>query len=113
VRSEQLLGAQDVLGTGALPAGHYQQIRLQVSTATLFFETASAGPACASSIVPPAGRSAAVTIPSGVVRLNREFELTADNATTIVLDFDGDKSVHETGNGRFMMQPVINVVSVR
>ena len=61
----------------------------------------------------PSGRSAPVTIPSGVVRLNREFDLTADNASTIVLDFDGDKSIHQTGNGRFMMQPVIHIVSVQ
>ena len=110
---KKLQGAQDVLGTGALPAGHYEQIRLEVSAATLYFETPSSGPACAPSIPAPGGRSAQVTIPSGVVRLNREFDLTNDNATTIVLDFDGDRSVHETGNGRFMMQPVIRVVSVQ
>jgi Domain of unknown function (DUF4382) len=110
---KKLQGAQDVLGTGALPAGHYQQIRLQVSSAALYFDAPSAGPACGSSIAAPGGRNAPVTIPSGVVRLNREFDLTTDKATTIVLDFDGDKSVHETGNGRFMMQPVIHVVSVQ
>src|SRR5262245_42601050 len=110
---KKLQGAQDVLGTGALAPGHYEQIRLQVSMAMLFFETVSSGPACAPSIAAPGGRSAAVTIPSGVIRLNRTFALKADNATTILLDFDGDKSVHETGNGRFMMQPVIQVVSVQ
>jgi hypothetical protein len=31
----------------------------------------------------------------------------------MVLDFDGDKSVRETGNGQFMMSPVISVVSVQ
>jgi hypothetical protein len=110
---KKLQGAQDVLGTGALAAGHYEQIRLNVSTATLYFDAPSAGPACATSIAAPGGRSAPVTIPSGVVRLNREFDLTADNASTIVLDFDGDKSIHQTGNGRFMMQPVIHIVSVQ
>jgi hypothetical protein len=110
---KKLQGAQDVLGTGALRAGHYEQLRLQVSSATLYFDAPSAGPACAPSMAAPSGRSAPVTIPSGVVRLNREFDLTTDNATTIVLDFDGNQSVHETGNGRFMMQPVIHVVSVQ
>jgi hypothetical protein len=37
----------------------------------------------------------------------------ADGTTTIVLDFDGDKSIKETGNGRFMMSPVIGVKSVQ
>jgi hypothetical protein len=31
----------------------------------------------------------------------------------MLLDFDGDRSVRETGSGRFMMTPVITVVSVR
>jgi hypothetical protein len=30
----------------------------------------------------------------------------------MVLDFDGDQSVHETGNGRYMMSPVVGIVSV-
>jgi hypothetical protein len=54
-----------------------------------------------------------VDVPSGVVRLNREFDLTSTTATTILLDFDGDKSVHMTGNGKYMMTPVIGVVSVQ
>ena len=75
-------------------------------------DNAAAGNACAASIVAPAGRSAAVEISSGEVKLNREFDI-ASTATTILVDFDGDKSVHETGNGRFMMSPVIGVVSVQ
>jgi hypothetical protein len=47
------------------------------------------------------------------VRLNRQFELTSTAATTMLLDFDGDRSVRETGNGRYMMTPVIGIVSVQ
>jgi hypothetical protein len=32
---------------------------------------------------------------------------------TLLIDFDGDRSVVETGNGRFRMTPVIGVVSVQ
>jgi len=32
---------------------------------------------------------------------------------TMLIDFDGDRSVVETGNGRFRMTPVIGVVSVQ
>jgi hypothetical protein len=106
-------GAQDVLGVGALTPGQYTQIRLTVSSAAIYFDNASTGSACAPSIAAPAGQSAALTIPSGEVKLNRQFELTATDATTMVLDFDGDRSIHETGNGRYMMSPVISVVSVR
>jgi hypothetical protein len=106
-------GAQDVLGIGSLPSGHYNQIRIEVAAATIYFDAPSAGPACAATIGPPIGRSEPVVIPSGTVRLNREFDVSSNGAMTMLLDFDGDKSVHETGNGRFMMQPVISIVSVQ
>ena len=110
---EKLTTAQEVLGTGPLPAGHYTQIRLVVTNATIYFDNASTGAACSTTVAAPAGRNAAVTIPSGEVKLNREFDLMATNATTMLLDFDGDQSIKETGNGRYMMSPVINIVSVQ
>jgi hypothetical protein len=111
---KKLTSAQDVLGTGALAAGHYTQIRLVVASATIYFDNASSGAtACAASLGAPAGRSAPVTIPSGEVILNREFDVTSTTATTITLDFDGDQSVKDTGNGTFLMTPVISVVSVQ
>lgn len=110
---KKLTEAQDILGTGPLAAGQYTQLRLVVSSAALYFENEAPGPACAPTIAAPAGRSAPVSIPSGEVRLVRAFELTAGTATTILVDFDGDRSVRETGNGRFMMTPVITVVSVQ
>jgi hypothetical protein len=109
---KKLQGAQDVLGIAALEPGHYTQIRLTVSSAALYFENAAEGAACAPTIAAPAGRSAPLEISSGVVKLNHEFDLAAAG-TTMVLDFDGDRSIHETGNGRFMMSPVIGVVSVQ
>ena len=110
---KKLQSAQDILGVGALQAGHYTQIRLVVSEAKLFFENASVGDPCAATFAVPAGRMADLEIPSGEIKLNREFELKDSGATTILLDFDGDKSIKETGNGRFMMSPVITVVSVK
>lgn len=110
---KKLTTAQDVLGTGPLPTGHYTELRLVVASAAIYFDNPSSGPACAASIVAPGGHSAAVDIPSGELRLNREFDLSSTTATMILLDFDGDQSVRETGNGRYMMTPVIAVVSVQ
>ncbi len=110
---KKLQTAQDILGVGTLPAGHYTMVRLVVSSATIYFDNASAGSACAASIAAPAGRSAAVDIPSGEVKLNRGFEVPAAGSTTMLLDFDGDRSIRETGNGRYLMSPVIAVVSVQ
>jgi len=110
---KKLTNTQDVLGTGPLSPGHYTMVRVEVTSAALYFDNAAAGPACAATVAPPAGRSAPVEVPSGVVRLNRGFELSSTAPTTMLLDFDGDRSIRETGNGRYMMTPVIGVVSVQ
>jgi hypothetical protein len=109
---KKLQDAADVLGTGDLQAGHYTQVRLVVSRAALYFDDDSDGPPCAASIDEPAGRRADVVIPSGEVKLNREFDVPDDGAVTMLLDLDGDRSIHRTGNDRFMMRPVMAVVSV-
>ena len=110
---KKLQTAQDVLGTGTLPAGHYTQVRLVVSSATIYFDNAAAGTACAPTITAPDGRSASLDIPSGEVKLNRQFDVPASGTTTMLLDFDGDQSIRETGNGRYLMTPVIAVISVQ
>ena len=109
---KKLQGPSDLLGTGPLPAGSYTQVRLVVQSATLYFDNPSAGPACAPSVPVPAGANASLEIPSGEVKLNRGFELKEGAAMNMLLDFDGDKSIHQTGNGRYTMSPVIAVVSV-
>jgi Domain of unknown function (DUF4382) len=105
-------GADDVLGTGPLPAGSYTQVRLVVQSAKLYFDNPSVGTACAPAITAPAGAMADLRIPSGEVKLNRGFTLAADKTTTMVIDFDGDKSIHQTGNGAYMMSPVIGITRV-
>jgi hypothetical protein len=110
---KQLVDRQDLLGVGTLPEGHYTQVRVVVSSATLYFDNPSDGPPCATTIPAPAGRSTNVEVPSGEVKLNRGFDVQASGATTMLIDFDGDKSVTETGNGGFRMTPVIGVVSVQ
>jgi hypothetical protein len=104
--------ADDVLGTTTLTPGDYTQVRLTVSAATLYFDNPSTGPACAATLQAPAGNSAALTIPSGIVKLNRPFTVPASSVTTMLLDVDGDGSIHTTGNG-YTMNPVISVVSVQ
>jgi hypothetical protein len=117
---KKLETGQDILGVGPLPAGHYTQLRLVVSSATIYLQNSSSGPACAPTIAAPAGTNAPVDIPSGELKLNREFDLASSGGTTILLDFDGDQSVKLTGNGngrgngggKYIMTPVIGIVSV-
>ena len=110
---KKLENSEDILGTGPLPAGDYTQVRLVVQSARLYFDNPSTGPACAATIAAPEGASADVRIPSGEVKLNRGFDVAATGATTILVDFDGERSVVELGNGGYRMTPVIGVVSVQ
>jgi uncharacterized protein DUF4382 len=112
---KKLQGPVDFLGGGLLTAGHYTQIRLVVKKATIYFDVAppATDPACTAAAPELTSTNKAnVTIPSGEVKLNRGFDLPADGTTTITLDFDGDKSINQTGTGTYMMSPVIAIKSV-
>jgi hypothetical protein len=111
---KKLEGAQDLLGVGTLTAGHYTQVRLTVTSARIFFANASTSTTpCAATIAAPEGASASLTIPSGEIKLNREFDVPEGGSTTMTLDFKGDASINQTGNGTYMMSPVISIVSVQ
>ncbi len=110
---KKLQAATDILGSTALDPGHYTQVRLIVSSAALYFQNASTGDACAATIVEPLGDKADLDIPSGQVILNHPWDLAASATVTMTVDFDGDKSIIQTGNGKYKMQPVIGVVSVQ
>jgi hypothetical protein len=84
-----------------------------VESAALYSSpTPADGPACAATMTPPAGLIGNVEVPSGEVKLNRQFTIPEGGATKILIDFDGDRSVHAMGNGRFSMTPVIAIMSV-
>jgi hypothetical protein len=110
---KQLRSASDLLGSGTLTTGHYTQIRLVVASATLFFDNAAGGPPCGAVLPMPPGRNASASLLSGEVRLNQEFDISTSKATTIVVDFDGGRSLIVSGSGAYMLQPVMSVVSVQ
>jgi hypothetical protein len=106
--------AQDVLGTGTLAPGQYTMLRVQVRSAKIYFDNSAVSAApCATSIPEPAGASAALPISSGEVRLNGVFTLAAGASTNMLLDFDGESSIRDMGNGNYSMTPVVRVVSVQ
>ncbi len=93
-------GASVVLGDTFLTAGHYTQIRLILGEG---------------SNVVVNGVTFPLTIPSGMqtgVKLNHEFDIEPDNLYELLLDFNADRSIHVTGNGQYMMNPVIRVMPV-
>lgn len=87
-----------MLADSVLAAGHYTQLRLMVGQG---------------SHVVVDGESHPLEIPSGMqtgIKLNHPFDLTEGALYEATLDFDADRSIHTTGQGTYMLRPVIRVV---
>jgi len=91
-------GVFATLGSALLPAGHYTQIRLRL------------GPG---SNVVVGGVTYPLTVPSGMqsgLKIVGTFDLAANGLTDVVLDFDAQRSVVLTGNGKYLLKPVVRAV---
>ena len=92
-----LIAIQNVtefLGSENLSAGLYTQMRLNVDKALVTIN----------------GTQYNLTIPSKTVKLVKSFRINESETTTLTLDFDVQKSVHKTGNDKYIMQPTIKVI---
>lgn len=91
-------GATDLLAEGDLPAGFYDRIRMGVTEAHLVFRDGTEEP---------------LRIEPEKVDVPIPFELSVDEQMQIVLDFDAAASiqVNETGNGKYILRPVVTPVS--
>jgi len=90
-------GANAVLGNAQLAPGQYTQIRLLIGDGSTVIVDGVAYP---------------LNIPSGMqtgIKLNHGFIIEGGKLYELMLDFDADKSIHETGSHQYMMQPVIRV----
>ena len=93
-------GVFTTIGEGTLPAGTYSQIRLKLG---------------AGSTVVVDGTTYPLKVPSGMqsgLKLNGTFVVPAGGNTDVGLDFDASRSLHQTGNGQWMLKPVVRVVSI-
>ena len=94
-----------LLGSKELTPNKYTQLRIflkEEATLVLEGEEGEDGPT-----VP-------LEIPSSAntgIKLNRPFEIVAGSITKLTIDFDAEKSVIKTGNGKYKMKPVISVTS--
>ena len=88
------------LGNFSVTAGNYDQMRLLL------------GP---NSYVVVDGETHALTIPSGMqsgVKIKGDFSVPANGTTELGLDFEAARSIHEAGNGAWIMNPVIRLMRV-
>lgn len=98
-------GVLDELCQTTLTAGHYQQIRLEL--------TANAGtePPYRNSVVLADGTTSALEVPSDTIKIVHGFSVADGVVTELVLDFDASQSVKRRGNGTYFVQPVITATS--
>jgi hypothetical protein len=93
-------GVLQELGTVPLPAGHYSQVRLVLTSDN--------------SVQPTGGAVTALTTPSGQqsgLKLQVNADVAAGQTADLVLDFDACKSVVKAGNsGQYILKPVITAV---
>ena len=54
------------------------------------------------------GEEAPLKIPSGRIKLVKNFNIEDEETTTLTLDFDAQQSVHQAGS-RYIMKPTIKV----
>lgn len=90
----QIQNATEFLGEANLSAGWYTQIRLFVDEALVTID----------------GVQYNLKISSKNVKLIKPFLIQDNETLTLILDFDVQKSVHQTGSGQYIMRPTIKVI---
>ncbi|UCF50620.1 MAG: DUF4382 domain-containing protein [Thermoplasmatales archaeon] len=89
-----LQNVTDLLGTTNLSAGWYTQIRLYVEKALVTID----------------GEQYDLDISPKKVKLIKPWKITDGETLVLTLDFDVQKSIHETGNGKYKMEPTIKII---
>ena len=91
-----------LLADQEIPVGDYTQLRMMLD--------------CSEENAPSIvidGEEHELKIPSGCesgIKMPYNFHLESGDLTSLIMDFDVRKSVHQSGNGQYIMSPVIRVV---
>jgi hypothetical protein len=100
-----LQGVSLLLGSSDLPANHYTQLRVFLKEeAELVLEGEEGEPPVTEILKIPSSENTGI-------KLNRPFDIFEGGITILTLDFDAQKSVIKTGNGKYKMKPVITLLS--
>jgi len=94
-----LLGLEQVLAVGDMEAGKYTQIRMTVEMVEVTYLENGDGEA----------KTVEATIPSGELKFVRPFDVVEGGTTTLIIDFDADKSVVFTGADKVIFKPVVKL----
>ncbi|HPX72755.1 MAG TPA: DUF4382 domain-containing protein [Methanoregulaceae archaeon] len=91
----QFVNVSREIGQKTLDPGMYTQIRLKIDSGTITVDTTDHD----------------LSVPSGILRLNRGFVLEPNETRTLTLDFNVEKSVIRTGSDQYKLKPVIAVLT--
>lgn len=92
-------GQLQELGSTTVPAGSYQQIRLVLADT-------------GNSVTPIGGTPQDLKTPSGQqsgLKIKADFTVLADQVNDFLMDFDACKSIVLTGNGKYILKPVVRL----
>ncbi|MEW6036465.1 MAG: DUF4382 domain-containing protein [Candidatus Micrarchaeota archaeon] len=84
---------RSLLADAQLDSGEYQQMRLQISKV----------------LVADASGTHEAKLPSGEMKITGGFNVTPDSTSTATFDISADESLHVTGDGQYILAPVITV----
>ena len=90
----QIMDSSEYMGDTELAIGKYTQIRLTLKNALVTIN----------------GTQHDMKVPSNKLKLIKPFEIREGQNLTLTLDFDAQKSIHETGNGKFILKPTIKII---
>lgn len=86
-------GSHELLADVQLAEGSYQQLRLDISNVV---------------VVDDEGEHEA-KLPSGELKITGGFEVKANSTSTAAFDFAADESLHVTGQGEYILAPVVQL----
>jgi len=91
----EIRGLEEVLAVGELEAGKYTQIRISVESVEVTFGDDEEY------------QEAEVT--GGELKFVRPFDVVEGETTILLLDFDAEKSINDTGQGKVHVKPVVKL----
>jgi hypothetical protein len=92
-------GKDTIIAEAPVPTGYYSQIRLYIGEGSNIVDNGSPQP---------------LTIPSGSqsgLKLNVQANILPGVKYVVYFDFDAARSIVVTGNGRYLLKPVIKVIT--
>ena len=87
---------EELLAEAEVGVGKYTQVRLTFGTVDITMEDGSEPPE--------------FVLPSGKLKFVHPFEIFSEETTILLLDFDADKSIVETGADKIIFKPVVRLI---